>query len=84
MKQLQVEERLDAMIDRLIKRLLLVRGNNYVIGSDGVAFQRKTSTSDLTRLARPRFSFGLSMLRGPLREQPVRGGCNSNLLRNQK
>jgi hypothetical protein len=33
MKQLQVEERLDAMIDRLIKRLLLVRGVKSIMSS---------------------------------------------------
>jgi hypothetical protein len=33
MKQLQVEERLDAMIDRLLKRLVLVRGVKTIMSS---------------------------------------------------
>ena len=37
MKELDVEERLDAMIDRLIKRLLFLRGLKSVTSSEVMA-----------------------------------------------
>jgi hypothetical protein len=45
LKELDVEERLDAMIDRLIKRLLFVRGLKSITSSEVMASASSARTS---------------------------------------